>query len=126
MAYCSNCGKKISDDAKFCDGCGAKVIKEEKSLQENNTTKRKTVYDGEIHKCPNCGEIMKSFVAECPSCGYEFRSHDSNNSIVTLVKKLEEIKATDSKSKGDILKKKTELIKAFPIPNTKEEVWGTL
>lgn len=24
--FCSNCGKKLSDDAKFCDGCGQAVI----------------------------------------------------------------------------------------------------
>jgi uncharacterized membrane protein YvbJ len=27
MAYCSNCGEKLSKDALFCPKCGAKIIK---------------------------------------------------------------------------------------------------
>ncbi len=27
MAYCSNCGEKLSEDALFCPKCGAKIIK---------------------------------------------------------------------------------------------------
>lgn len=25
MKYCSNCGNKLAEDAKFCDKCGAKI-----------------------------------------------------------------------------------------------------
>lgn len=25
MAFCTNCGAKLADDAKFCTECGAKV-----------------------------------------------------------------------------------------------------
>ena len=29
--FCSNCGKKLNDDAKFCDACGTKVSKNDES-----------------------------------------------------------------------------------------------
>lgn len=25
MAFCTNCGKQLPDNAKFCTGCGAKI-----------------------------------------------------------------------------------------------------
>ena len=50
MAFCSYCGKELSAGAKFCFECGKPV-----EMQEE--TARKTVYSGEIHKCPRCGEV---------------------------------------------------------------------
>ena len=47
------------------------------SIKYNNTNtnasdfQRKVVYDGEIHKCPNCGEVINSFVSICPACSFE-------------------------------------------------------
>ena len=75
---------------------------------------RRVVYDGPIHKCPNCGEIMNSFVAYCPSCGYEIRSVRTNSPVEALVKKIEQVSSTDEK---------IELIANFYIPNTKEDIF---
>ena len=47
MAFCSNCGERIEEGANFCNKCG-------KPVNENNSS-RKVTYEGEIHKCPNCG-----------------------------------------------------------------------
>ena len=52
MSFCSKFGKQLAEDAKFCSECGAKVV------ENNNSTQRKVVYEGEIHKCPNCGEVL--------------------------------------------------------------------
>lgn len=105
MPFCSNCGKELSGNAKFCPECGKPTIQ--------SSTERKIVYDGEVHKCPNCGETLEAFVSVCPSCGYEIRGVKSSHS-------LQEFSLTLSRIEND--KQKIELIKSFPIPNTKEDV----
>lgn len=107
--YCKYCGKQIEDDAIFCPFCGSKL-----SEKAADDSKRKVVFDGEIHKCPNCGETLKAFETVCPSCGYELRgSKGGRNRVEELSEKLE--KATTSAQRY-------ELINSFYIPNTKEDI----
>ena len=82
MSFCMNCGQQLPEGAKFCSGCGTAMgeIKAE-------TTQRKTVYDGELHKCPNCGELLKSFTTVCPTCAYELRGVTTNSPVEALAKK---------------------------------------
>ena len=108
MAYCSNCGNQLRDGAKFCDNCGFQVG------ESDFNSKRQTVFEGNIHKCPNCGEVIDAFTTECPACGYELRSSKSISSIRELSQKLEE--TTSSEQKIDI-------ISSFYIPNTKEDIY---
>ena len=108
MLICQKCGRKLPDRAKFCDGCGAYVEKSRKDEQG----KRKEFYDGEVHKCPRCGSVMNAFQAKC-ECGHEFRGIETVNSVQTLATKLERICNE---------RQKIELIKTFPIPNTKEDI----
>lgn len=56
MSFCNNCGKELVPGAKFCFECGTPVIYNQYNDNSPNT-KRKVVFEGEIHKCPNCGEI---------------------------------------------------------------------
>lgn len=108
MAFCMNCGQQLPDGAKFCSSCGtaAGMVKPEGS-------QRKTVYDGELHKCPGCGETLDAFVTTCPTCGYELRGAKVTSVVNELAKKLE---ATNS------IEQKKELIRNFYIPNTKEDI----
>lgn len=40
--YCKHCGKQITDDAKFCDGCGKPVAEEASAnLAKDNSRKKK-------------------------------------------------------------------------------------
>ena len=132
MAFCINCGQELANGAKFCANCGTAVN------GTGSNTQRKTTYDGEIHKCPNCGEILDSFISSCPSCGYELRGATPTSAIKELSRKLEQIEkereieppaksiigklyGTEGKvSKTD--EQKINLIRSFPIPNTKEDV----
>lgn len=107
MAYCTNCGQQLTDGSKFCSNCGNEV-------NNSSTTQRKTVYDGEIHKCPNCGELLNSFVINCPACGYELRSVKTNSPVNQLASKL---------AKTLSVEEKIELITNFYIPNTKEDIY---
>ena len=47
MAFCTNCGQRIPDGAKFCANCGTAVEE-----TKDNQSQRKTVFDGELHTCP--------------------------------------------------------------------------
>ena len=106
MAFCINCGQELADGAKFCANCG-------KAVNNDSTTQRKTVYDGELHKCPNCGELLNSFVTNCPTCGYELRSIKTNSPVNELAKKIERTSSVNEK---------IELITNFYVPNTKEDI----
>lgn len=107
MTFCINCGQQIVEGSKFCAECGTMVS----GTNQNN--KRQAVYDGVIHKCPNCGEDLPSFTTVCPSCHYELRGSQSSTSLKEFSLKLE--KAFDNSAKIN-------LIRHFPIPNTREDI----
>lgn len=125
MAYCSNCGHQLVDDAKFCAKCGKPV---------NNVVRseRKVVFEGDVHKCPNCGEILNSFTVECPACGYELRNVRVSSGVEEFSLKLEKIEASRGAKKrlfskasvenANIKKQRISFIRNFAIPNTKEDI----
>lgn len=75
---------------------------------------RKTVYDGELHKCPNCGELLNSFVIVCPACGYELRGVKTSSPVNELAKRIE---------RASSVSEKIELITNFYVPNTREDIF---
>ena len=130
MSFCINCGKPMVCGAKFCSECGASQA----GMMQNN--QRRTVYEGEVHKCPNCAEIIDSFLPKCPSCGYEFRGVKSVSSVQELALKLADIEAkrkpkerkffSNNNEPDEIDEQKINLISTFPIPNTKEDLYEFL
>lgn len=133
MAFCSNCGQELADGAKFCANCGKAVT------GESTTSQRKTVYEGELHKCPNCGELLEAFTTKCPSCGYELRGAKNSSSVREFAAKLEAIEAGREQRKSNPIKnlyfgqsltktdeQKISLIRSFAIPNTKEDLYEFL
>lgn len=110
MAFCTNCGNKVSDSMKFCSECGTPVV--HRSSTEDN--QRKTVYDGELHKCPNCGDTIDAYETVCEACGFEIRGRKTTSVVHELAVKLEHTNFTQ---------KKDELIRTFYIPNTKEDIY---
>lgn len=110
MPFCSNCGHELSADAKFCSNCGAPYGGE----QSIGSQKRQQEYAGKIIKCPSCGELLSAFQSKCPSCGYEIREAKASTSVSEFVQKLELAKSNDQQIK---------LIRSFPIPNTKEDIF---
>ena len=83
MAFCSNCGKELAVGAKFCFECGTPVAKADETV-------RKTVFSGEIHKCPSCGEVLQSLTAICPSCGYEINSAKLSPALKEFIDEINE------------------------------------
>ena len=132
MAFCMNCGKQLPDGAKFCSSCGTAT-----GEVKSETAQRKTVYDGELHKCPNCGELINAFVTICPACNYELRGAKTSSIVKEFADKLEQIERTRETQKshsfigklygsdGQLNKtdeQKISLIRSFSIPNTKEDI----
>lgn len=90
---------------------------------------------GTIQRCPNCGEPVTAGHAVCPACGHEYRNIQAVSSMQRLEQKIEAINLayqdkTQSAAQsfftaGHNLQKDREMaeaIKAFPIPNTKEDL----
>ncbi|MBR5448752.1 MAG: zinc ribbon domain-containing protein [Clostridia bacterium] len=128
MAFCIKCGEALPPGVSFCIKCGEKVrpiptapkttftAPAEEVVEvpkTTDTTERKTVYEGSMHKCPECGQPLESFCARCPACGHEVRDSGSAATVAVFSAKLE--RARDD---GE----KMLLIKSFPIPNTKEDI----
>lgn len=130
MAYCINCGQELAEGAKFCANCGIAVD------VNSSTNQRKTVYDGEIHKCPNCGNILGAYDSVCEVCGYERRGAKAVGSVRELQVKLENLYAKRPQRKvqtiftqalrgGQISSVDDEivgLIRNFSIPNNNEDI----
>ena len=108
--YCVKCGRKLSDDAIFCDVCGTKVGS---GLQSENTSTN-SLKDGKVYKCPYCGEILPSNIVTCPACGKEIRGRELSKAVQKFNDQLNQI---FDKSK------KIEFIKTFFIPNNREDVF---
>lgn len=115
MAYCSNCGTKLADGVKFCSECGAKI--DITSTVSNE--QRKIIYDGEIHKCPNCGDIIDAFELKCEACGYEIRGIKSSSGAQAFSNEIRRIAKAGGKGAS---KRISTFISTFPIPNSKEDL----
>lgn len=115
--FCNNCGEKIDDASKFCNFCGAKV---------ENKAATKTSFDGEVKKCPRCGEVVNAFDIKCGSCGYEFRDTKTSASLEEFSKKLSAIDEARLKRKDisslEAMDMKITYIGSFAIPNNKEDI----
>lgn len=107
MLYCSKCGRQLTDEAHFCLSCGAPAAL---STEEG---RRKEKFDGVVHKCPQCGEVVSSFEAYCPTCGHELRGVISAESVSQLDQRLMEAKSEDERAT---------IIRSFPVPNTREDL----
>ena len=129
MAYCTNCGNQLREGAKFCDNCGFQV-------GTHDDTKRQTVFEGKIHKCPNCGEIVEAFQDDCPACGYQFRDAAVTSSVKELADKLQQIENEPnglnlvdyflSNGLSQKARKQVALINNYTIPNAYEDIWEFL
>ena len=133
MGFCIKCGHALAEGAHFCGNCGVPI-----GEVYTEPEQRKTVYDGELHKCPNCAEILNSFMLSCPSCGYELRGAKGASIVKEFTEKLEKIEKTREVSKRDFFtgiltvldeeklnktdEGKINLIRSFSIPNTKEDI----
>ncbi len=116
---CPSCNNSLNGFEKFCPLCGYVIETKKKTNNDNNDSNKKTtnierskVYDGVVHKCPSCGEILKTFSAVCPSCGYELRNVEVNSNLKDFYTKYENMS----------YEKKVSFITNYPVPNSKEDI----
>lgn len=131
MNYCKKCGIQLVDGAKFCQKCGCPTKGDGETY-----TQRQQEFAGKVYKCPNCGEVLKSFEVKCPACGCELRGAKAFSAVKEFALKLEAIEsrreyeppkgffkssaANEQISKTD--EQKISLIKNFSVPNTTEDM----
>ena len=151
MAICKKCGYNMSEGSSFCPLCGTKVqekkplnfdsniatksyslvytnqntntdtIIDEEAKKDKEDLVRREVYQGEVRKCPNCGEVLDSFETKCSSCGYEIRNISANHSVKELSDKIQqlELKRT-KKNKDQINEQIANTIKSFLFQTQKK------
>lgn len=127
MAYCTNCGVKLADNAKFCSECGSPNTK-----VAENAAQRQQEFSGKKIKCPNCGEPITYTTAICTACGFKITGQGAVNSVQAFKEQLMSIETQRKKSKLGILniyappdpvdKSKLSLIQNYPIPNTIDDI----
>lgn len=127
MAFCSNCGTKLNEGAKFCYKCGEKVP----GSQD----------DTGMVSCPNCGNRIQHYQAVCEYCGFRITKKDAALSVKELSDRLYEIETAppapkekkglfktlldpiqEESEKDKKLSRKLTVIRSFPVPNTVEEL----
>jgi len=125
------------------DGRITLMMKEKNASQ--NQSKPKSNKEGDLKKCPSCGAPVKSFATVCSDCGHEFRNIEASNSVKDFFRMLNDFESNTEEDTDNPLKAITgtmakiysdggvfgggkagrqqrELIKNFPIPNTKEDI----
>ena len=133
--FCRICGKELRDDSRFCQYCGADL---EDNPNSGFEEKRRQSFQGELLKCPNCGELLKAYQSVCPACNYEFRNAKSSNALKIFSERLDALESQRVSSldgdtfidkisgtdKTDYIEEQIlSHIRNFSVPNTKEDVF---
>lgn len=89
---------------------------------------------GNIKTCPACGAAFKSMEINCIQCGHEFSNIKANLTILNLLARIEKIETEKNSlivsltstekfiQDQEFEKRKGDLIKNFPVPNTKDDI----
>lgn len=81
---------------------------------------------GNVQKCPNCSAVVEAGAVKCNECGYEFRNVEAIMSSQRLAEKIEAIqeayRGKGERSDWDAREEIVRVIKAFPVPTTREDL----
>ena len=94
-------------DARLVELQKAEKEKAEKSAPKSNKY-------GDVRKCPSCGAIVPPLAVSCAECGHEFTGVEANLSS----KKLADLLVNEQS-----LSKRELIVKTFPVPNTKNDLF---
>ncbi len=95
--FCENCGKQLSDNARFCPFCGASVNGDvpapavKTQMQESASAAPMAPVAPNASaliyrtKCPSCGNVQDSrFVDTCKKCGTQHQVDTVNNGFLQI------------------------------------------
>lgn len=114
MKYCITCGAQLHEDSEFCHKCGAKVGRSDSARTKGS---RRTVYEGTIHKCPNCGNTVNPFEIKCTWCGHVFRDSPASEALKRFNERYSDAWGLEAK---------IDVIRACDVPYTREDILGFL
>ena len=89
---------------------------------------------GNIKTCPACGASVKAMELGCSECGHEFSNSNANTTILDLIAKIDKIETEKNKTIANLKStekfvesqnfesRKNELIRNYPVPNTKDDI----
>lgn len=128
MSFCSKCGEKLNDGARFCHACGAGI---ESAVNQNE--QRRQEYVGKIYKCPNCGTVISKLEGICSGCGMSISGKTANDTVKQFKDELIKLEQNRKDSKSIIQQlfafkcdpidlQKLSLIKNYPVPNSIDEI----
>lgn len=123
--FCSNCGTKLNEGAKFCHGCGVAVGTVQKNnpplveeppvveqtppipqapkaedVHEGFSKERRSEYVGSVLKCSNCGAVISEQTAVCPECGMQITGKVALSSVQAFKEQLMELESHRKKTFG--------------------------
>jgi RNA polymerase subunit RPABC4/transcription elongation factor Spt4 len=88
--FCTNCGGKIEDGAKFCPGCGKAASNEQVAptvqqgvnvIQQQPAVSHTQTPTADEKFCFSCGAVIKKAAEICPKCGV---NQSSRNNITAV------------------------------------------
>ncbi len=106
MIYCTNCGKQIDDDSKFCSFCGAAVVENEKAEVEDNTQQNSPLWDKFVEIRDAKGEKGEKYLNFIPDATWTVMKNMRENV-------LDELKQAYPEEIGNLPYKDVEIILSF-------------
>ncbi len=106
MIYCTNCGKQIDDDSKFCPFCGAAVVENEQADVEDNTQQNSPLWDKFVEIRDAKGEKREKYLNFIPDATWTVMKNMRENV-------LDELKQAYPEEIGNLPYKDVEIILSF-------------
>lgn len=103
----------------------ARLVELQKAEKERaKKSAPKSTRFGDVRKCPACGALVPSMAVSCAECGFEFTGLEASSSAQTLSKEIAKIKRSSKWDDGE--EDIEELIKNFPVPNAKHDLFDLI